>query len=115
MRTFVVHDASSQRILMVLVFPSVQDAGLFRAMVATHQESTGSDPPIVPGYGPSVWSGNIALIESSESNLAQVVQLQADQDNGVYHDPSATPDPRTPDITVDLDFQQALRTGVVNL
>jgi hypothetical protein len=71
---------------------------------------------VCPQEARSTWKyWVIALVESSESNLARAAQLQADRDNGIYHDPSAAPDPRAPDIGVDLDFQQALRTSVVNL
>jgi hypothetical protein len=115
LRTFDVHDPANRRMVMVLVFPSVEAAGLFRTTLAMDGETNRPDPLLVTGYGPSLWRGNVAMVESTESNLARVAQLQAGQDTGIYADPSGGPDPRAPDIQVDLDFQQALNSSDVNM
>ena len=114
-RSFEVHDPATQRVLMVLVFPTAGDAALLRGEMALHQESATSNPYLVSGYGPSMWSGNIAMMESNESHLERVAQLQADQNNGVYDSPEAVLDARAPNITVDVDFQRALQISGMNL
>jgi hypothetical protein len=62
-----------------------------------------------------MWRGNVALVQSTESQLEFVDRLQADQDNGTYDDPSVVLDARAPVILVDSDFQEALTNSVVNL
>lgn len=114
-RSFVVHDLATRRVLMVLVFPSVDDANQFRGGIAMQQQSSRPDPHILAGYGPSIWSGNLGLLQSTESQLERVAQLQADQDNDIYDDPNNVLSERSPNIVVDLDFQQALRNSVANL
>ena len=115
LRTFKVRETASERVLMVLVFPTSQDAGLLRGQLALHEESTTPDPYVVAGYGPGVWSGNVALVQSTESQLALVAQLQADQDDGQSPDPAVVEAARAPDIAVDVDFQEALTKSVTNL
>jgi hypothetical protein len=67
-RTFVVHDAASDRVLTVLVFQTSADAGLVRGSMALHQRLTSGDPYVLAGYGPSVWSGNVAMVERPPCN-----------------------------------------------
>jgi hypothetical protein len=114
LRTFEVHDGIDQRVVMVLVFPSREAAGFLRG-VLQQEENERPDPRLVAGYGPSVWRGNVALVESTEPIRARVGQLQSDQHNGMYEDPSASPDSLEPGIAVDLDFQQALNGSDVNI
>jgi hypothetical protein len=115
LRTFKVRDSASRRVLMVLVFPSSQDAGLLRGQMARREESTTLHPYVIAGYGQSVWSGNVALVQSTESQLELVDGLQADQNNGIYDDPIMVRDAQAPGIAVDTDFQEALTNGVANL
>jgi hypothetical protein len=114
-RTFEVHDGTTERVLMVLVFPSVEATGYVRGTLAVHGGPERSDPLLVASYGPSAWKGNVALVESTEPILARAAQLQSAQKNGMFEDPSASPDFPQPDIPVDLDFQQALNNSEVNL
>jgi hypothetical protein len=115
LRTFEVRDSASPRVVMVLVFASSQDAGLFRGQMARHAESTTANPYLIAGYGPSMWRGNVALVQSTESQLQLVDRLQADQDNGTYDDPGVVLDARAPAMAVDPDFQEALTNSIVNL
>jgi hypothetical protein len=108
LRTFEVHDRPTQRAVMVLVFPSVEAAGVLRGELDTEQRSDRQDPVLLAGYGPSTWRGNVAMVEGTEPDLAMVAQPQADQDE----DPSTRPDPQSP---VDPDFQQALNSSDINL
>jgi hypothetical protein len=115
LRTFEVRDSANQRLVMVLVFPSFEAVGFVRNTVAVHRQAEEPDQPLVAGYGPSVWRGNVAMVESTQSTLARVAELEADQDTSFFEDPSADADARAPDIQVDLDFQQALNNSDVNL
>jgi hypothetical protein len=115
MSTFVVHDPTTERVLMVMVFPTEDIASVFRGRISAHFESEASDPHIISGYGRSAWFSNVGLVQSTESQLAQIAQLQANEENGIYDNPEAASALRAPDIAVDLDFQQALRNSVVNL
>ncbi len=115
MSTFVVHDPLSERVLMVLVFPDAATAGVFRAQMAAHFQSEATDPYVIAGYGPSMWNGNVGLVESTESQLARVGELQAEQNRGMYVDVRLTSDLSAPDIRVDVDFQQALHNGAANI
>jgi len=113
--TFVVHDPVAERVLMVLVFPDAAAAGLFRGQMAAHFESEAADPYVIAGYGPSMWNGNIGMVESTESQLARVGELQTEQNGGMYADVSLTSDLSQPDIRVDVDFQQVLHNGTANM
>ena len=48
-RSFVVHDLLTQRVLMVLVFPSTDKANEFRGGIAMEQRSSRSDLYVVGG------------------------------------------------------------------
>jgi hypothetical protein len=113
--TFAVHDPASDRQLMVFVFPNAQAAGVFRGRIAAHFQSEAPDPHVLGGYGPSAWVSNVGMVESTGSQLGRVAELQAEQDDGVYVDPGVVLDALTPDTPVDVDFQEALRTSIVNL
>lgn len=54
---------ASDRMLMVLVFPSISGAGYAHALADAR------NMPLVPGYGPAVWRENVALVESSADQL----------------------------------------------
>jgi hypothetical protein len=88
---------------------------VFRGAMALHAESATSNPYVLAGYGPSVWNGNVAIMQSTESQLERVAQLQADQDNGMTDDPSMLLDARAPDIRVDADFQLALLDSIATV
>jgi hypothetical protein len=115
LRSFVVHDVPTQRVLMVMVFPSSQEAGVFKGRLVLQQASAASNPYVLAGYGRGVWNGNVVIMQSTESQLERVAQLQADQDNGINGDPNLVLDARAPEIAVDLDFQLALLDSVVNV
>jgi hypothetical protein len=61
--TFSVRDGLADRILLVLVYPDVITADRERLRVA------GDLTPVVAGYGPSTWRGNVAIVQSSEYEL----------------------------------------------
>jgi hypothetical protein len=111
LRTFEVHDRATQRVVMVLVFPSVEAASVIRTELATDQGSDRLDPVLVAGYGPGVWRGNVAIVEANEPDLSQVAQPRAEQDD----DASTSPDLQKSQRPVDPDFQQALNNSDINL
>ena len=116
--SFVVHDARRDRVLMVLVYPSVSAAEAARLQAAARDADsgqTGAGPHLVNGFGPSVWTGNVALVQTTQSSLDRDYQLQVDRDTGVRVDPDLVREPSLPTVAVDLDFQQALETSVANL
>jgi hypothetical protein len=113
--SFQVRDPANDRVLMVLVYPSAAAAEAAR-LQAGRNDPRADAPHLVAGYGASAWEGNVALAESSQSQLQALYQMQADRDNGVYTaDTAQAQDPSVPGIAVDLDFLQALNNGVTNL
>jgi hypothetical protein len=116
--SFQVRDLSNDRVLMVMVYPSASAAATARAEAESRDQdaSQAASPHLVSGYGASAWNGNVALVESTESQLQRLYQMQADRDNGVYVDrPIQVADPSAPTTAVDLDFLQALNNGAANL
>jgi hypothetical protein len=117
-----VHDLANGRVVMLLVYPSATSAQAGRLQAeardrALHAEHTfGSPGPhLVLGYGPSVWNSNVALVQTTETQLERLSQLQNDSDQSVYVDADLAHDTWYPTFGVDLDFQQVLNNSTVNL
>jgi hypothetical protein len=121
--SFQVHDSSTGRVVMVLVYPSTTVAQAALLEAETHEQAVnggaaianGGAPHLVIGYGRSVWDGNVAMVQTTEAAIAREYQAQIDRDNGLNADPSATLQGASPESSVDLDFLQALQQGTVNL
>jgi hypothetical protein len=120
-KTFQVHDPNG-RILMVLVYGSATAADAERLQAQAHEEAqqagqtlSAAGPHLVTGYGTSVWRGNVALVQTTQSELNRAFQNQQDRDNGLYVERSPADEAGAPLFAVDLDFQQALDNGAVNL
>jgi hypothetical protein len=120
-KSFQVHDPNG-RILMVLVYGSTTAAEAGRLQAQAHEQAqqagqtvSGVGPHLVTGYGTSVWRGNVALVQTTQSELNRVYQSQQDRDNGQYVEGTAAVEAGAPLVAVDLDFQQALDNGAVNL
>jgi hypothetical protein len=127
--TFTVSDRSDQgtasgRILMVLVYPdtATAQAEISKAQSREVSENTAQDPAsagphLVPGYGPSILLQNVALVESSQQELARQYAAQLDRDNlavfGTGQPMELALAPAT--HAVDLDFLSAFDNGIVNL
>jgi hypothetical protein len=104
--TFRVHDLARDRLALVLVYPSSDDAARAR----------GRGPSLVVGYGPGAWRGNVAIVQTTQAELDREFRLQNDRDNGVLSiDQDLVQDPAWRPLAVDLDLQQALDVGAVNL
>jgi hypothetical protein len=121
--TFQVIDPSRDRVLLVLVYSSRTAAQGARMEAETHEQALNagtsttdnSTPHLVLGYGPSTWVGNVALVQTSAAHLAQMYQSQNDLDDGMYVSPNTVQSAGEALAEVDADFQQALRSSVVNL
>jgi hypothetical protein len=77
--TFTVQDPTSDRIAMVLVFPSFEAAQTARQQAAARDgesDPANQHPHLVPGYGRSEWRGNIALVQSSLFDLGRLYAAQ---------------------------------------
>jgi len=57
----------------------------------------------------------VALVQTTQSELNRTYQSQQDRDNGLYVERTAVGEAGAPLLAVDLDFQQALDNGAVNL
>src|SRR6266568_5686437 len=120
--SFQVHDPNG-RILMVLVYGSTTAAEAERFQAEAHEQAlqqpiqsvSGMGPHLVIGYGNSVWRGNVALVQTTQSELNRAYQSQQDRDNGLFVERTAIDEAGAPLLAVDPDFQQALDNGAVNL
>jgi hypothetical protein len=112
--SFKVHSQNDGRVLMVLVYPSSTAADTARLLAAgaLPPSAQGTNPHMVPGYGPSLWSGNVGLVQSSAEQLMRVYEARG---TGMPGDRVVLEDPTLPNIAVDLDFQQALQGSAVNI
>jgi hypothetical protein len=77
--TFHVTDSSTDRVLMVLVFPDLATAASERATLQA-QEATGG-AHLIPGYGISVWRQNVAFVESTVGDLNRQYVAEQKQSN----------------------------------
>jgi hypothetical protein len=105
-------------VLSVLIYSTAAAAEAARLQAACGQAQSASSstgPYLATGFGPSVWMGNVAMVESRESLLERLYQAQVDWDNGVLDLPSAALNDERPAVVVDVDFQQALLNGAANL
>ncbi|HLZ27052.1 MAG TPA: hypothetical protein VKV73_07005 [Chloroflexota bacterium] len=113
--TLRIFDQASGRVLMALVYPDTHTAQTERLQAQAHEPSApvldGYGPHLVPGYGESLWRGNVALVQTTQSELDRLYRLQ----QGGMLDLAAIHEPSPPDYVVDLDFQQALEHSAVNL
>jgi len=115
--SFQVHGQTDGRVLMVLVYASNTAAEGARLQAETHEQAFGigqggAGPHMVLGYGPSLWRGNVALVQSTD---AQLMRVSESRGTGMPGDKVFLEDPSLPNIAVDLDFQEALQSGAVNL
>ena len=126
--TFSVSDRTQQasrtgRVLMVLVYPDAATAQAetdkARALeLAANPELAvvAGGPHLVPGYGPSILRGNVALVESTQHELAQRYAEQLNLDNQVAFGTTPAQIGSPPaSYLVDLDFVSALDNSTADL
>jgi hypothetical protein len=121
-----VHDPTSARVLLVLVYPSspAAETALRQAQaneavdnLTSHATASGvrSEPHLVQGYGPSVWNLNVAMVQTTQPELDHLFQAQLDNTNGVATDVNSAWQRGPIGDAVDFDFQQALDSSAANL
>jgi hypothetical protein len=101
--------APDARVLMVLVYPDA-------AAAAEARERAGDGAHLVPGYGPSVWLDNVALVQSTWGVLEARYMAMVDADLGTRV--STGPDTDWldyPQYTVDLEFVALLQRDRADL
>jgi hypothetical protein len=93
--------------LMVLVYsdPAAAETARLQARVKDDSGVRSSNPHLIPGYGASVWHGNVALVQTTQAQLDRLFQLQSDCANDLYVEPDRVPERNG---LVDADFQQPL-------
>jgi hypothetical protein len=110
-----IRDPASQRVVLLMIYPDAAAARTARMQALAH-DAVQAEPHLVEGYGPSVWTGNVAMVESTQSELDRLFQTRLDDANGVQVDTNLAWEHSVNNDAVDMDFQQALvNTGTVNL
>jgi hypothetical protein len=111
--TLRITDRGSDRVLMVLVYPdsSMADAARSRVQALEHDNSG----RLVRGFGTSAWNANVALVESTGSDLAQLYTSDQDRDSLVLADSRESPLAWGSTRVVDVDFLSALDRSTTNL
>jgi hypothetical protein len=127
--TFFVQDPAERaspnpRVVMVLVYPDVAaaeaahlqahaDAEAAQARTLPYSDNFG--PLMIPGYGPSAWRGNVAMVESTFADLARMYSSEYE---GYYANVNDGVDSRlathVPTMAVDFDILNALTSFTVN-
>ncbi len=102
-----IYDPASQRVLMLLIYPDTAAAQTARTQALVHDPGQ-AEPHLIEGYGPSVWSDNVALVETTQSDLDRLSQTRGDEANGVEVDTNLAWEHSVTNDAVDLDFQEAL-------
>ncbi len=118
-----IRDAATDRVVIALVYPTGEaaSAARFRARTAEQKQLPGGaitgnrGPHIVIGYGESVWLSNVGLVQTTQSHLNHVYQVEIECDNGGYVSQEPVAQATERGWTVDVDFMQALNASVVNL
>jgi hypothetical protein len=121
--TFQIHDPANGRVLMALVYPSsgAAQTGRLQALAREQEDNPGSitlsghGPHLVPGFGRSAWRGNVALVQTTQSELDRMHRLQNDCDPGLLVVDTNVLRESSPPSAVDYDFQQALASSAVSV
>jgi hypothetical protein len=113
-------DADGQ-VLLALIYTDSNVATLAREQAEADERRTSGgtaiagSPHLVEGYGPSVWYGNVALVQAAQSDLNRLYQQTIDRANGIEASTAEIVAVSTPLHAVDFDFQQALDQHLANL
>jgi hypothetical protein len=113
-----VSDPTSDRVVMLVVYPDVATAAAVRASVATHDGGTaGTAPRLIAGYGYSAWRGNVALVESTADGLARQYAAEQAADNQLMTGMPPAVDSPNPSQTyaIDQDLLDVVDSDTVSL
>jgi hypothetical protein len=115
MTSIKMHD-SDGRVLIALIYSDSETARLARTQAeANDRTSRTGSPHLVEGFGPSLWNGNVALVQARESDLNRLYQQTIDRANGLDVDTSQGGEDIAPMHAVDFEFQQALNLHLGSL
>jgi hypothetical protein len=109
--TFTIEDPTelnspSGRVLMVIVFPDLASAEAARQ----------ADDRLVMGYGPSVFQGNVALVQTTRGDIMRRYAAEVNRSDPSYAGTDTSPEAITePSYPVGLDFLAVLRSDTTNL
>jgi hypothetical protein len=117
-----VRDSATDRVVMVLVYPSTTAAQAALLEAETHEQGLnaglpangGGAPHLIAGYGRSVWDGNVAMVQTMQADMERAYQAQIDRDSAVDAAPAPGASATQSEFSVDVDFLQALQQGTVN-
>ena len=109
--TFTVEDSTergspSGRILLVIVYPDA----------ATAEAGRRDGAHLVPGYGPSIFRGNVALVQTTRAEQARRYAAEVARDDPTSAGIGAAPEPLAePSSPVGLDFLAVVQGGLADL
>jgi hypothetical protein len=104
------------RVLMVLVYPDAGAAQQARELAEANTPGLAGSPYLIPGYGPSVWFDNMALVQSNWGVLEARYQAQVEADMGTPVRTGLDEDQLGhPSVVVDLDFVALLQRDLADL
>jgi hypothetical protein len=72
-------------------------------------------PHLITNYGRSVWNGNVAMVQTTQTDIERADQAQLDCDNNPGGAPMPSANAERLEFSVDDDFLQTLQHGTVNL
>jgi hypothetical protein len=104
--TFTVEDPADQSsVVMVIVYPDA----------ATAQADRRDGAHLVPGYGPTIFQGNVALMQTTRAELARRYAAELNSNDPSYVRSAAAEIVAEPSTAVGLDFLAVLQPELVNL
>jgi hypothetical protein len=110
-------------VIIVLVYRSMTAAQAALLDADTHDQALnagvpttdGGAPHLITTYGRSVWNGNVAMVQTTQTDIERAYQAQIDCNRGLGVMPTASANAALPEFSVDVDFLQAVQRGTVNL
>jgi hypothetical protein len=103
-----VHDALSDRVLLVVVYPDAH------AAEAAQRQAEARNNILVNNFGPATWRNNVALMQSSRINLDRQHAQEIQRSVGMISVPSDAE--QATEMAVAVDFLRVLSTdGSVDL
>ena len=112
--TMRVHDRATGRVLMALVYNDAAAAATERLRAQARAASAGVDAEagarLVPGYGPSSWWQNVALVQATQQDLNHWFASESARSIGMPSDRQVVREPVSA-IVVAVDFMAVLASS----